>query len=69
MIFTSGSLGNSLEILFKNASDSHRLSVDKIFRIEIIDAASGQNDVGARGQNFLDALFCDIGLTLTDSLK
>ena len=44
--------------------DGHGAGLDEILEAEIVNAAGGEDNVGARGQDLVDTLLGDIGLTV-----
>jgi len=62
-------LGDSLQVDLFASPDCHSSSLDKILQAEVVNAAGGKNDVSAGVQDLHDALFGDVGLTVTDLLQ
>lgn len=69
MVLTSRCFCNSLQVLFENSSHTHASSVNQVLRVQIINTASCENDIGARSQDLVDTLFSDIRFSLSNSLK
>lgn len=57
---TSGCLGDAFEVPLQNPSHCHCPDVHKVLEAHVVDAAGGQDHVGARRQDLLDSLLCDV---------
>ncbi len=60
---TSGSLSNSLEVLFLHSPNRHCAGVHKVFHAEVIDATSRQNHIGAGCDDFKNSSLGNIRLS------
>ena len=64
-----GALSDSLQVDLFASPDGHGSGLDEVFKAEVVNAAGGENDVGAGVQDLHDALFGDVGLAVADLLK
>ena len=61
--------GDSSQVGLLDSSDGHGSGFDKVLEAEIVNTSGGENDVGARVDDELNAFLGDVIFPLTDGLQ